>query len=482
MYRKKRFDTFKYGIFAVIIALASILGACMVTPLTFADTSNTGYTNVLDDLQKDETFDVSKYPENTEDNSLQVIQIAESTDNHLFVYVYQPSGQAKDLRATSINMSLSQSGTNHNLYNLVYCNSSGTLYKYIVQDFTLSNADIRYYNITSIYRVWDETLDTPASDGQTISEVSFAVGQLWKVKTTEDGTIYDSTITDIVPVVDKYAGFVRYVDGFHLFPSYTALDSHFVAFSVDRPISELYSVKVYFEEQGYIENNLGMVDFGTVTPTSTVVYGENVEYTGSYGWVHYTYSWNRIQTATEFLRQNTTSDIYECGLFDLGVKNSMTEESFNKIKNMDFVLRFYETSYGSLHTNPPILGTESYTIVNNISLIELTYIYEGNPYTVGVVDNKQSGDTIPDNIHEEWVQLPEWLQTLLIALCCIVAVVLVVVLFPYIITLFTWLFKALFLVLKYIFIGLWYVLKYLALGIWYLIASPYYIYKFIQNS
>ena len=160
MYRKKRFDTLKYGIFAVIIALASILGACMITPLAFADTNNTGYTNVLDDLQKDEDFDISKYPENTEDNSLQVIQIAESTDNHLFVYVYQPSGPTKDLRASSINIATDKTNaTKYYNYKLKFINSNGVLYKYLVEDLTVTISNTRYYEIVSIYREYIEELD-----------------------------------------------------------------------------------------------------------------------------------------------------------------------------------------------------------------------------------------------------------------------------------------------------------------------------------
>ena len=44
------------------------------------------YTGVLEDLQKDESFSESYYPVVADDYSLQMVQIAESSDKELFVY------------------------------------------------------------------------------------------------------------------------------------------------------------------------------------------------------------------------------------------------------------------------------------------------------------------------------------------------------------------------------------------------------------
>ena len=63
------------------------------------------YSNALDDLKKDEAFDRNLYPDNLNDYSLQLITVSESESGELFVYVYQPSGQHKNLRASSINLS-----------------------------------------------------------------------------------------------------------------------------------------------------------------------------------------------------------------------------------------------------------------------------------------------------------------------------------------------------------------------------------------
>ena len=79
------------------------------------------HSNVLDDLSKDSKFNPADYPAKADDYSLQVIQIAEGTNGELFVYVYQPSNDTKDLKAAKINMSLQDPSDNdatYSLYNL----------------------------------------------------------------------------------------------------------------------------------------------------------------------------------------------------------------------------------------------------------------------------------------------------------------------------------------------------------------------------
>ena len=46
------------------------------------------YTNVLEDLKKDTSFDPGNYPAKADDYSLKIIQLAETVNKELFVYVY----------------------------------------------------------------------------------------------------------------------------------------------------------------------------------------------------------------------------------------------------------------------------------------------------------------------------------------------------------------------------------------------------------
>ena len=88
-----------------VIGVCTVFFTAVQIPL-YAEAEEITYSEVLDDLKKDSSFHASNYPENKTDYSLNVIQIAESVNKELFVYVYQPSGQNKKLTASSINISL----------------------------------------------------------------------------------------------------------------------------------------------------------------------------------------------------------------------------------------------------------------------------------------------------------------------------------------------------------------------------------------
>ena len=99
---KNNIMRFAFLLLWAVLLFVVLWGGQMTAPQAYAE--STSYSDVLDDLRKDENFSLSTYPSMANDYSLQVIQIAESTGKELFVYVYQPSGQAKDLRASSINI------------------------------------------------------------------------------------------------------------------------------------------------------------------------------------------------------------------------------------------------------------------------------------------------------------------------------------------------------------------------------------------
>ena len=159
------------ALFILAVLCFAIYFGGLIPPVAYAD--NAAYTGVLEDLSKDENFTTTLYPTKSNDYSLQVIQIAESTGKELFVYVYQPSGQAKNLCASSINISLKPRNDISNIrnYKLTLLNSSGVFYKYRVEGFTVSTADTRYYTITTIYRPFDKKIDEGADHGNEISAI-----------------------------------------------------------------------------------------------------------------------------------------------------------------------------------------------------------------------------------------------------------------------------------------------------------------------
>ena len=63
------------------------------------------YSDALEDLRKDETFDVSEYPATSGDYSLHVIQLAESEQGELLIYVYQPAARS-DVQAWTMRLNI----------------------------------------------------------------------------------------------------------------------------------------------------------------------------------------------------------------------------------------------------------------------------------------------------------------------------------------------------------------------------------------
>ena len=133
-------------ILCIILLLSMML--TFVLPLTVNAASTTAYTTVIEDLAKDSSFDVNKYPAKASDMSVQLIQVAEGEGGELFVYVYQPADAVKDLKATHINMSThhyEDTTQDFKLYSLTWVNSYSTLDKYVVNDFKVSDDLYRYY-------------------------------------------------------------------------------------------------------------------------------------------------------------------------------------------------------------------------------------------------------------------------------------------------------------------------------------------------
>ena len=96
--------TFNNLIAFIVLIVATFIALISGVGISYAAT--TRYSGVLEDLQKDETFNIEDYPAINDDYSIQVIQIAESSDNELFIYVYQPAAKVKFFQATQVNMSL----------------------------------------------------------------------------------------------------------------------------------------------------------------------------------------------------------------------------------------------------------------------------------------------------------------------------------------------------------------------------------------
>ena len=451
-----------------LLALLGILLCVFLLPFfgaaAYADDTQTTYSTVLDDLSKDSSFDVADYPNIDDDYSLQVIQIAESTNKELFVYAYQP---AFCEFATSINISTASNGLEFMNYKLAFLSANATLYKYKVANFPVSEDSTRYYTITSIYRPFNEDYgDKQPGGDNTINEVSYAVGKTY----TFEGEGKDVTCSvqdvELINIVDKYVGFVRYFGGNSYVFCLDSCDSYFVAFSTDKSIDKLLSADIFFKTQkAYYEDGLSgslwdfydiNTNYAHVTEHDTAFYSSP-----SSTWQGYSYSWSRIQSIQDFFSTEDFSKVYKGSAFNQKVTNTLTDSAKKDMQNMQWVLRFYEASYEETRAPYP---TKNFTIVSDVSLLKLTFETVGRVYDLGVVDNKQTGSDKPSNDQKIETTLPDWLKNLLRILFWIVVGILYII-------------KLLIFVVKYLAIAIWYILKYLALAIYWIFAWPFYLRK-----
>lgn len=435
----------RISLFVLFMVWAVVLtGGFLPSAVAYA-AGETVYSDVLEDLHTDESFSEEYYPVVLNDYSLNVIQIAESVDNELFVYVYQPSGHFKNLKASSINIALvpREDISDVKNYKLRLLSSNGVFYKYLVEGLTVGTASTRYYTIPSIYRPFDKTIDEDADHGNEVTEVVFAVAKEYCFSTINGEPFCRVLDIETIEITDKFVGFVRYSNGFELFP--TRCDSHFVAFNTDRDIDRLFEAEVYYTTQSYSYSYLGGLfgheneTFGEVRDNyAHLYYEEKVEHTGDGLWAP-TYTWNRIETVENFIAgEDIEQTVYTGALLNVSVANNITDEGRAALAGKKWVLRFTETEY-SLLWSENSYDTSS-TIVGDVTILRLKFETDGVTYNLGVIDNKQSGNPdIPINEEHYKVGLSETGKWLLLIIAIILLLALLGPILPYIIKAVVWL-------------------------------------------
>ena len=453
-------------LFLIVVSLCLLVGA------TMPGQALAQYSSVLVDLYKDESFTIQDYEENATDYSVNLIQIAESVDKELFVYLYVPSTIQTDIKATTINISTElHDNLSFKNYKLDYIDGSGVLQKYKVRGLRVCDDPIRYYEISSIYRAWDLRFDEPAEGDNTISEVAFAVSKRYTFVENGGETVVLLTDIETIEITDKYVGFVRYQAGNSGWVHNNA-DRHFVAFNTNKNISKLIEADVYFSKQkvltkylagqssphikeyGEIEEKLSYlsIEHGTVSVT--------VANKGLIGVNHsqFKYEWPEIQTTDKFINSVNVENIYKGALFNTYVQSKITEEGISSLRNKQWVLSFDSTEY----TKTNYVGGYGYDFYNvsDVSVLRLKFVSEDKIYNLGVIDNKQTGNGSPDNVNKVKTQLSFLATILTIAGLFILALIL----FPWVPQILNFLIKVVKLLAK----GVWKILQ----GIWWVVSKP----------
>lgn len=362
-------------------------------------------SGVLEDLSKDASFNAANYPSNAKNYSLSVIQLAESADKELFVYVYQPSGDKVKASSVNISTTINDNISYHN-YKLELLNFDGTLFKYKVTGFEVKTDPVRYYVISNIYRPFDESIGDKKSGNNTINEVNYAVNKQYCFGEINGKPYVNCIDIETIVVTDKFVGFVRYPDGWKFFMGVGACDSHFVAFNTDKKIDKLFEADVYYTTQKasydfFTEDSPFNIKFGDSKTDNYAYlkYTDKVEHTGG-GFFAGTYKWDRIQSVDDFVKTEDRTTVYYGAVLNSKVSSKLTDEALNDLKGKKWVLRFTETSYDKSPRSG--MGAATYyhaetTMVGNVTILRLKFETDGITYNLGVIDNKQTGSTEPSN-------------------------------------------------------------------------------------
>lgn len=377
----------------LVLLMLLLFCSCIMPATSFAATA---YSDVLEDLRQDTDFHVADYPKDSKDYSLQVIQIAESSNDELFLYVYQPSGK---FEATCVHLAQEQkpdTADTHE-FKLRLLSSSGTLFKYLVQGLTLRNTSVRYYNITSIFREWVKGIDEDTENDNEIGEVSFEVSQLWTAEDKDGSVEYSMSKTVSIDILNPYVGALLYVDALTLYGTGMCY-SHYVAFDTDKRMDDLLEASVYYEYKvvnGVIvsgwKDNERVISKDEVGTSDTILhlYDESYEF-------------SRIVKTEDFLEN----------------EKNLTDSEKKEIVGTKWILRFLETPYTTLtYGDVPVT---SYTKVRNVTILRLKFETDGVVYNMGTIMDK-----ITHPIDDGFPDVPWWVWVLIAMVALIVLAVVV---------------------------------------------------------
>lgn len=448
----------------ILVVLAAFFTALLllITPTVQAsadETSDIRYTDVLEDLKRDKDFDESKYVAKADDYSLSVIHIAENKARELLIYVYRPSAGNEKYDCTAKKISLSKTvgdDVDYSSYNLTLVDNSGVFDKYKVENFTTEAKSIRYYSISMISRKGYTDIDG-SSNGigsiiqSTLGFRSYAVGQRWRVTTANGNVTYRCENEEVITITTQLVGHIRYKLG--LFGVNGDCNAFFVAFDTDKSIDDLLKATVTFNvERTTIIESAG-------SSSKKVKQTENKRYlsaddkaTNPAGIFGKKYTWERIQTTEKLLSEKNLEDL------------NLSKNVQGDLKNTKWVLYFYEAE-NSIHSMSTVGGNVTITKVTekpyDVAILQLTFITDGVTYTMGVVDNYNTPDEVPEGVADTkgddfkawlkeefsnfWDKTKTALKIVVVILCLVLLGVFIIPFLPFIFqllgTLVKWLLK-----------------------------------------
>ncbi|MBR1746755.1 MAG: hypothetical protein IJ735_00915 [Clostridia bacterium] len=433
----------------VIIIICALTLLPTSSGVAFADTRV--YSDVLEDLQQDESFDINDYPINQTDFKLELLQLAEGNDYSLLVYVYQPSAGKNGMVAKKIRMSV-DGGNNYYDYNLTLLSRNGVFFKYKVDNYVTDPASsvVREYKVVSLLRPADAALGDTVLDehNNTISFIAYPVGWSFTASNHEGVLYYGKEALETVTLSDMYCGQLKFEDD-HITSVIRGLLGnvdhyamlHFIAFSLPVQIDKLTGANVRYVLNTALKTTTypgNMVSEDTTSTSSGVISLSAEEHDTYQGGVFgHTYTWSQVMTKDDFV-DNVVSN--SSAFF----RSDLTEGGSADLEGKQYVLCVtttqYHLNYLTYDGGSTIMEERQY--LTDETVLQISYMKDGSTYIRGVVSNYQSGDGIADNDEQYgpnaewwenwWAELQQWLMLILLVLGLVLIGVALYFLIPFI--------------------------------------------------
>ena len=418
----------------IVVAIFAAVAWILAFSSTSAVYAATDETTVLRELQSDPDFDPAAYPDNPEDYSLQVIQLAEDKDKELYIYVYQPAHNSIDLLGTKVSISYGYSvdgaGLEPQVYDLELASTSGVFDKYHVKGFTPSKDGDRYYNIVSIYREYNSVIDSSDETFPT-TDIAYSVGQQWYVCDLNGSRHYEMNTFNTMHVDTVFSGNLIFEDGIkwgEFLGMDEMCDSWLYCFN-----AEDYQIKYIFDAdlnysirhvKEYRSNASGQSSYtySDERPNQVItLYDSDVMTYNGGGLFSRTFEWNRIMSSKDFLQRVDE------------LNAPITQEQRTKIESSQWVFSYLETA--RTDTDYSSGDAYSYEDVYDVGLLRLHFQdFSGAYYDLGVVNSLTDPDNIADGIgHADIITaFEDFWENFILVVGLIIGLILLLVLFNFI--------------------------------------------------
>lgn len=395
------------------------------------------YTDVLEDLQKDSAFYESEWYNLVKHPQTEIMQIAESWDRQLFIYVHMV-GDDKGFEKIVFNTSMVFSALDFRSYEIELVSNKGEFYKYLVKGYKSPQDNYHTYSITRL----EYPVDKPVQGTQQVTYEYFPIEQIWTVQKSGNKTEYSYEYMKTIEITDKYVGShnAGVEEGLlwgYQYSSWT--DTFYIAFSTDLLMEKLIEAQIEYVinvagPTGIISKGDPKKPINVVINSDAVSKFENDTY--DTWWFVSWKSGSEKRTFKSILKPD-----------DFKKNTGITVPKRKNGKSFDWVVTFYNKTQNFSYPGEKVT---SWVVPGDTTILRLKFETDGICYNLGVLDNRTSYiPPTPKNGNYWWVWLI--LAAILLLIC--------IPILPSIISFIAWLLNGLFSVAKLLFKGLWWLIS-----------------------